>query len=119
MDITDLNAMIDAYTEAALWSSIDDNGKPLNANYDESDLSEDAQTEFRNDCEGFFNGNVADLIAMDAGQAGHDFWLTRNRHGAGFWGRGLGELGERLTESAHVYGTVEIYVGDDGNLYIA
>jgi hypothetical protein len=37
-------------------------------------------------------------------QFGHDFWLTRNRHGAGFWDRGLGSLGDALSELAHVAG---------------
>lgn len=53
---------------------------------------------------------VSGGIARDAyHQAGHDFWLTRNRHGAGYWDRGLGNLGKRLTESAHGYGEVCVY----------
>lgn len=35
---------------------------------------------------------------------GHDFWLTRNRHGAGFWDRGLGDLGEALSDLAKLAG---------------
>lgn len=31
---------------------------------------------------------------------GHDLLLTRDGHGAGFWDRGLGELGEYLTKHA-------------------
>lgn len=34
----------------------------------------------------------------DAAQFGHDFYLTREGHGAGFWDRGLGELGDYLTK---------------------
>lgn len=37
--------------------------------------------------------------------AGHDFWLTRCGHGCGYWDRGLGELGDRLTEAAKGYGS--------------
>ena len=47
---------------------------------------------------------------------GHDFWLTRNGHGAGFWDRGLGELGDRLTGLAKPYGTVDLYITDDGKV---
>src|ERR1044071_581042 len=36
---------------------------------------------------------------------GHDLWLTRNRHGAGFWDRGMGALGEALSEQARNLGT--------------
>lgn len=31
---------------------------------------------------------------------GHDLWLTGQRHGVGFWDRGYGEAGDRLTKSA-------------------
>lgn len=54
-------------------------------------------------------------------QAGHDFWLTRNGHGAGFWDRGLGDTGKQLTNACG-HGTrwqsVDLYAGDDGKLYI-
>ena len=42
---------------------------------------------------------------MSEAQAGHDFALTRNRHGAGYWDRGLpGNTGEVLTEAAEAQG---------------
>ena len=56
---------------------------------------------------------------MEPAQAGHDFWLTRNRHGAGFWDRGLGERGQRLTDAAHVYGESYLSIGDDGKVYVS
>jgi len=45
-----------------------------------------------------------------AGVLGHDLWLTRNGHGAGFWDRGLGELGERLSEAARSLGEAYAFV---------
>lgn len=48
---------------------------------------------------------------------GHDFYMTRNGHGVGFWDRGLGEMGEWLTRMANPFGEASVYVGDDGNLY--
>jgi hypothetical protein len=51
---------------------------------------------------------------------GHDIWLTRNRHGAGFWDRkeyAENGLGERLTKAAASLGDCEVYCGDDGLLY--
>ncbi len=36
-------------------------------------------------------------------QCGHDLILTANRHGAGFWDRGLGEAGDRLTKATRGY----------------
>ena len=71
------------------------------------------------DCAGFVT-ECADLLtkAADehgytAGQAGHDFALTRNRHGAGFWDRGLGSIGDVLTNAAHVYGESTAWAADD------
>lgn len=40
---------------------------------------------------------------VSAEQAGHDLILTANRHGAGFWDRGLGDAGDKLTKAAHTY----------------
>ena len=58
-------------------------------------------------------------------RAGHDFWLTRNRHGAGFWDRWSGgspqaELGRRLTDSAHAYGSSDLYLvaGTDPDTFV-
>lgn len=68
------------------------------------------------DCKAFQETNAADLAGMDSAQAGQDFWLTRNHHGVGYWDRGLGELGRRLTESAHGYGGVHVY-WQDGKVY--
>jgi hypothetical protein len=65
----------------------------------------------------FVEANADDLLAyceersIDPAQgsaesyAGHDFWLTRSGHGAGFWDRGLGALGDRLADAARVYGS--------------
>ncbi len=63
--------------------------------------------------------HYADLEAsgLSSEQAGHDFWLTRNGHGAGFWDRGLGALGERLSKESKPYGSCDLYVGDDGQIY--
>ena len=71
------------------------------------------------DVRAFAEDNAVDLEGIDPGQAGHDFWLTRNHHGAGFWDRGLGEVGERLTDAAHAYGSSDLYVGDDGKVYVS
>ena len=81
----------------------------------------------REDCEDFISANRADLEEYCAkmrneqysgeDRAGHDFWLTRNGHGAGFWDRGLGDLGRRLSDAAEVYGSVDLYPGEDGRIY--
>jgi hypothetical protein len=42
--------------------------------------------------------------------AGHDFWLTRNHHGAGFWdGDWEQSAGEKLTALAESFGEFNLY----------
>lgn len=61
----------------------------------------------------------------DAGSAeaayGHDFALTRNGHGVGFWDReqeGLPRvLGEALTLICEGFPPRDLYVGEDGRAY--
>ena len=113
-----------AYVECSTWSSTDDNGEPLDSlpavteAYSQLDaFDETAKEQMLVDCQAFIDANMGDLQNLDPVQAGHDFWLTRNHHGAGFWARGLGELGDRLSWAAREFGEVELYVGDDGLLY--
>jgi hypothetical protein len=68
------------------------------------------------DCARFQEENQ-ELIYGDEAWAGHDFWLTRNRHGAGFWDGGWPEHGDQLTRAAHAFGPVECYTTEDGVLY--
>lgn len=51
-------------------------------------------------------------------QAGHDLWLTRNRHGAGFWDRGLHDIGEAPIPKAESMGELSLVLGDDKKLYL-
>jgi len=46
--------------------------------------------------------------------AAHDFILTRNHHGSGFWDGGWhAPWGDRLTELAHTFPQLESYLDDD------
>lgn len=72
----------------------------------------------------FTDVNRADLATsgLDIGQIAHDFILTRNHHGAGFWDRGLGDVGRRLTDAAQAYGSVSTALisawrDDDGTIH--
>lgn len=67
------------------------------------------------DCTDFQAAN--DLSEGTDKQAGHDFWLTRNGHGAGFWDGDWPETGDKLTEACKAWPEVDLYVGDDGRIY--
>ena len=110
-----------AYMECALWSSYDRyNPEPLDQDHTIHDISPETRLEMLADVVAFLNEcweDELDLGAIEPGQFGHDFWLTRNGHGTGFWDRGLGELGDTLTSMTRPYGSVDLYIGDDGLIY--
>lgn len=115
----ELDTFTRSYITAALWSSTDKDGDPLDGLYSADDIAPDTLATMVEDCRDF-QASFGDRIAGREEQAGHDFWLTRNRHGAGFWDRG--ELyadgdGKFLTEMSHPYGEVNLYVGDDGMIH--
>lgn len=105
------------YLETALWSSTECDedgsmGAPLDEDHDLESFDLESLQSAIKDCRDFQESNADDLKAYaavrDIESAGHDFWLNRNGHGAGFWDRGLGELGERLSKASKVYGGVDL-----------
>lgn len=118
IDRTRLGPFLQAYAECALWSSLDNEDVPLDENYDIRHLAEPCLAGMLRDCLNFQRDNESDIEVADLARAGHDFWLTRNGHGAGFWDGGWPEdVGRRLTNSAETYGGVDLYVGDNGLIY--
>lgn len=108
---TSLDAFTRAYIEAALFSSSDDDGRPLERNYSAKDILGATLAEMKRDCAAFQRENRHDLAEGTATQGGHDFWLTRNREGAGFWDGDWPEpAASNLTKSAHFYGSYDLYV---------
>lgn len=90
--------------------------------YDE-ELTDEALATVEKDCRDFVAANIFDLMAcgLDSDQCGHDFALTRNRHGAGYWDRKhLGKTEDaaldRLTEASHAHGEQTFVVNRDGKV---
>ena len=108
------------YMVAAAWSTSggdDINGNPEHESLEEFEFSEKAKAESFKDCEAFVKRAGALLDGITDEMVGHDFWLTRARHGVGFWDRGLGEQGEKLTKLCDEIGETWLYLGDDGLLH--
>lgn len=115
--MTELDEFTRDYIETALWSSCDDDNEPLDKNYNISDIDPETLVKMKADCADFQKQH-GHLFLRKEGQAGHDFWLTRNGHGAGFWDGGWeGEIGAKLTRGSKKYGEFNLYVGDDGKIY--
>ncbi len=109
-----------AYLECALWSSTGENGLPLDRDYGIHDVSAEAIARAMADCAKFQGENASEIAGGDTDRAGHDFWLTRNGHGAGFWDGDWEDAdGKKLTDASHAFGEVDLYAGDDGELYFS
>jgi hypothetical protein len=115
-----------AYANTAFWSSA--YGETGNKYFDdgEHEESEALCAEFLKDCIAFWEANsdafYEDGACMASGdpieQAGHDFWLTRNSHGAGFWDGDWSEpYASQLDKATKAFGGCDLYVGDDGLVY--
>lgn len=119
--------VVDGYIEAMLFSSNDESdesgGAPLDQNYGPDDLSPQARATARATCAAFVKRNRAaiekfkQITGRGDDAVGHDLWFTRNGHGVGFWDRGAGAVGEKLSKAANKMGGVDPYVGDDGQIY--
>jgi hypothetical protein len=110
----------DNYVECMLWAESGDPDSPLGEQADCDELAASTVERIREDCARFLADPITLEYVVDKGpeQCGHDFWLTRNGHGAGFWDRGWGEVGEYLTERSKAAGDCDVYRGDDGLIYI-
>ena len=137
-DFAALDDFTQAYIEALFFTSCEgsteagtfdpENGSPLPDEAGFSDLAPEALREIVLDCEAFqkdygrfWNPHLVDNPGKNDAQAGHDFWLTRNRHGAGFWDRPeiYGEPNAYLlTEAAQRFGECSVYLGDDSKIHI-
>ena len=114
-----------AYIECALWASTDDGDCQLDEHFTVDDIAPETLAKIQADCFSFQAKNQADLSRYadlrwsPEELGGHDFFLTRNHHGAGFWDRDSlpAQVGKRLTEAAHACGPFDLYVGDDNLIH--
>lgn len=117
----DMDECVVAYMATALWSSTGEDGEPMENTYDVNDLSPKARKTVEEDIQNFLDLLSEDVtIRYNARDLMHDFWLTRNRHGAGFWdGDYPKPLADELTKWAHSFGGCDLYSGDDDKLHIS
>jgi len=114
-----MDKYLQEYLITALWSSTDDSDRPLDENYDITDIDNQSIQQAKKDMSDFETKASAlynlDILDMPIG---HDFWLTRNGHGSGFWdGDYPEEIGESLTKLSKEFKEVNLTIGDNGKLY--
>jgi len=105
---------LDGYLACALWSS----SLPLLGEW-----TSEARKQAEKTCADFMADNADALeryyekTARPESYAGHDLWLTRNGHGAGFWDRCNNDAFPELCKAAEELGEQHPYQGDDNKIY--
>lgn len=122
-----VQTMYKAYVNCALWATATcgEDGEctgVLENEFSEDDLSDEAREAVREEVWSFYRQALGLILeAQQKGytleRCGHDLFLTRERHGAGFWDRGLGKLGDELTAMAHDMGGTD-WEGFAGHLVV-
>lgn len=123
------------YITTALWSSVGDCDGTVGNDHDADDLAPETLAAMQSECAAFWNAQSDRILTCGAPQArdfddtaseseriaamaGHDFWLTRNGHGAGFWDGDWPEPAATILDDASkAAGSRDLYVGDDGRIY--
>lgn len=131
----DVHAAAHSAARTLLWSSSTVDQWQTEHNYDDVVLSEDCQAWLQAEIDDFSKA-YPELIAEARatgytssdgdgfdGVFGHDFVLTRDHAGAGFWDRPElepGSIGQRLTEAVQKRNEIDdcLYVDDDGVAHI-
>lgn len=113
---------VSGYLEAMVWANVADEDSGAWQAYD---IADDSLNALECDARDFLASNYADIESAVNGHdgygfdsAGHDYALTRNGHGAGYWDRGLGDVGDSLTDMAQAAGCAYLIPDDDGWLIL-
>lgn len=108
--------IVRGYTEALLWANEFDGRKVTKAGKAEIATIVEKFLDMPNVEEAFLNSEYF----KKPDYFGHDLYLTRNRHGVGFWEEDHcnEEQGKLLTDAAHKLGESNEYVGSGGYVYV-
>ena len=115
-----LESIVNAYLACAAWTDLDEDGEPINDKVGPGDASSDTRKQAVEDCTQFLSlcdEDGVDLKDWSDEQLGHDFWLTRNGHGTGFWDRGW-EAGDKASDWARTFSDCHAYVEDTDTRYV-
>lgn len=131
LDKEDLEMFVGGYISAILFAESaillggEDGEEIVEDDLSGYSLSPEAMDIVKKDCADFLENNMKNLYCAlyeapgyNYGSAGHDFWLTRQGHGAGFWDRGLGSWGDVLSKSARSFGERHVFIDENNELGI-
>lgn len=133
----EMNPTLIALVQTILFTESDIYGEPLDDNYSIADFDEESLKKLYAEYQQFI-AIVEEKITEKIGdnweciddfydfqqpalnQTEHDYVLTRNRHGAGFWdGDWSSEVSQILTDAAQSQPEFTALIDDDGKIYLA
>lgn len=133
MEANQLTQVAQGYMEAMLWAETDSEGEFYDQRFSPGDIADSSAAAIDADIRAFMEeAETLGLIHMEGSlwwinqddpqpehldRLGHDIHLTRQHHGTGFWDRGWGAEGDRLTEIAHKLGEVTVWA-EDGRVHM-
>jgi len=119
-----LDTFTRAHIEALYFADTGEDDQPPT----EAELSEETRLDLAADCRSFWKRYWFYILSDQckhggteeerARSAGHDFWFTRNGHGAGFWDGDWPTYGDILTEGSKSYGNIDLGIDDNGAICI-
>lgn len=113
----DYNDILSSYLETALWADAEEGDEQMKSKTIH-DFDPQSKAQALKDIQDFTSkaSQIApdELASYDDSQLGHNLWLSRNGHGAGFFD----DNNDKLQDIARNMKDKYIYVGDDGKVYI-
>jgi hypothetical protein len=113
--------ILKGYLTCALWTD-EENLKESDENVwlSAENITDESIADAKDDIVRFLDLAGDSVKDLDSSGLGHDIWLTRNGHGAGFFDRGYdSHTTKRLMAAADALGVKDIYVGDDSRIYFS
>jgi hypothetical protein len=88
-----LSVVVEHYEQAACWADGPETG------WADLEIDGSFHEQALKDCEKLLQlMTIADIPLSNLERFGHDFWLTRQGHGAGFWDGDWPEYGDWITD---------------------
>jgi hypothetical protein len=111
-----INDILSNYLEAAFWTEEEQNPELQSKTINDVDQASLQKT--KNDIMQFLRMALQqareELKTYDSKSVGHNLWLSRNGHGAGFFD----DNNDKLQNIARNMKSSDLYVGDDGKVYL-
>ena len=131
-----MNPTLNALLVTLLWSCTDEHGDPLDSEYSPSDVCKKDAEKLYKEFQAFLEivepqinaiagdgwdciDDFYDRMQPSDSQAEHDYIMTRNRKGVGFWDGDWSEsVSDILTKAAQSQPEIVACVGDDNKIYL-